>query len=78
MNGNGHHTHTHADPSLMGDGSACFWRNTPSSSRGRCRQTSVDGFRVYVPDATRSQFVEHRTTGCANAAVHLIGHRPYR
>ncbi|WP_134767004.1 DUF4232 domain-containing protein [Nocardioides sp. 1609] len=46
--------------------------------RRECRPTAVDGFRVYVPNATRSQFVAHRTTGCASGTVHLLGHRPYR
>ena len=49
--------------------------NFPAST---CRPTAVDGFRVYVPNATKSQFVVHRTTGCANAAVHLLSHKPYR
>ncbi|MBB6627278.1 DUF4232 domain-containing protein [Nocardioides sp. KIGAM211] len=43
----------------------------------KCRPTAVDGFRVYVPNATASQFVKHRTTGCRNADVHLIAHRPF-
>lgn len=46
--------------------------------RRTCRPRAVDGFRVYVPDATRSQFVAHATTGCANARVRLISQRPYR
>ncbi|SEC38894.1 Protein of unknown function [Nocardioides exalbidus] len=46
--------------------------------RSRCRPTPVDGFRVYVPDSTQSQFVRHRTTGCGNDAVHLISHRAFR
>ena len=45
--------------------------------RRTCRPTHVDGFRVYVPNATRSQFVEHPTRGCANPDVHLITHRAY-
>ena len=45
--------------------------------RGRCRPTPVDGFRVYAPDTTRSFFVAHATTGCANEAVHLLSHRPF-
>ena len=44
----------------------------------RCRPVPVDGFRVYVPNATRSQFIEHPTTGCANPRVHLLSHRAYR
>jgi hypothetical protein len=43
----------------------------------KCRPTPVDGFRVYVPDATTAQFVAHRTTGCANSAVHLLAHKPF-
>ncbi len=44
----------------------------------KCRPRHVDGFRVYVPDATASQYVAHPTTGCANPAVHLLSQRPYR
>ena len=42
-----------------------------------CQPTKVDGFRVYLPDETRSQFIEHRTTGCANPAIHLLEHKAY-
>jgi hypothetical protein len=45
--------------------------------RARCRPAPVDGFRVFVPDSTRSQLVAHRTTGCRNPAVHLLSHRPF-
>ncbi|GAA1927830.1 DUF4232 domain-containing protein [Nocardioides hwasunensis] len=45
--------------------------------RARCRPTPVDGFRVYVPDSTRSQFVARPTTGCRNDAVHLLSHKPF-
>ncbi len=45
--------------------------------RRHCRPTPVDGFRVYVPNETRSQFVAHPTRGCADRQVHLIAHRPY-
>src|SRR4029077_16263786 len=44
----------------------------------RCRRAHVDGFRVYVPNATLSQFVPHPTTGCRNAKGHLLFHKPYR
>ena len=44
----------------------------------RCRPTEVDGFRVYLPDETRSQFIAHKTTGCANPDVHLLAHKAYR
>ena len=46
--------------------------------RRECRPTKVDGFRVYVPDETRSIFIEHKTTGCANPKVHLLAHKAYR
>lgn len=46
--------------------------------RRRCHPRHVDGFRVYVPDATRSQYVEHPTTGCASSRVHLVSHKAYR
>ncbi|CAN5428357.1 hypothetical protein BH09ACT12_BH09ACT12_12030 [soil metagenome] len=45
--------------------------------RKKCHPTPVDGFRVYVPDATRSQYIEHATTGCAKKRVKLISHKPY-
>lgn len=44
----------------------------------RCHPTKVDGFRVYLPDETRSQYVAHRTTGCANDRIHLLAHKAYR
>ena len=44
----------------------------------RCRPAHVRGFRVYVPDATRSQFVRHPATGCRNPAIHLLTHKAYR
>lgn len=47
-------------------------------SASTCHPTAVDGFRVYVPNATKSQFIAHRTTGCANPAVHLIAHKPFQ
>ncbi|MEX0427300.1 DUF4232 domain-containing protein [Nocardioides sp. DS6] len=43
-----------------------------------CTPTHVDGFRVYVPNATKSQYVVHPTTGCAKAKVHLLSHHSYR
>ena len=43
-----------------------------------CRPRHVDGFRVYVPDEIRSQFIPHETTGCANPDIHLIAHKAYR
>ncbi|HEU5038417.1 MAG TPA: DUF4232 domain-containing protein [Nocardioides sp.] len=46
--------------------------------RHRCRPAHVNGFRVYLPDETRSQFVKHSTTGCRNHRVHLLSHKAYR
>ena len=43
----------------------------------QCQPTPVDGFRVYLPDETRSQFIEHQTTGCANDEIHLLAHKAY-
>ncbi|GAB2970676.1 DUF4232 domain-containing protein [Nocardioides montaniterrae] len=42
-----------------------------------CRPVHVDGFRVYVPNATRSQFIAHPGTACANTRIHLLSHRAY-
>ena len=46
--------------------------------KAKCKPRHVDGFRVYVPDSTASQFIARPTTGCANPAVHLLSHKPYR
>jgi hypothetical protein len=46
--------------------------------RRTCRPEHVDGFRVYLPDESRSQYVVHPTTGCRNHGVHLLSHRAYR
>ena len=46
--------------------------------RKRCHPAHVDGFRIYVPNATASQYVVHPTTGCRNAHVRLIIQKPYR
>jgi hypothetical protein len=46
--------------------------------RATCRPLAVDGFRVYIPNTTRSQFVKHATVGCQNATVHLMSHKSYR
>lgn len=43
-----------------------------------CKRAHVDGFRVYVPNATRSQYVKHPTVGCRNAKVHLLFQKPLR
>jgi hypothetical protein len=46
--------------------------------RRTCRPRHVDGFRVYVPNATLSQYVVHPTTGCRNHRIKLIHQKPYR
>ena len=51
--------------------------NADVYDRSACHPRHVDGFRVYVPNATRSQYVPHPTTGCAVKSVHLIDHRAY-
>ncbi|CAB4696487.1 MAG: DUF4232 domain-containing protein [Actinobacteria bacterium] len=43
-----------------------------------CHPTKVDGFRVYVPNSTESQFVAHPTTGCSSSSVELLSHRALR
>ena len=57
--------------------SAVVETSTGPYSKKECQPTPVDGFRVYIPDETRSQFIEHETTGCANPAIHLISHNAY-
>jgi len=52
--------------------------NAHNYPKRRCHRRHVDGFRVYVPDATKSQFVRHETTGCARVKVHLLAHKAYR
>ena len=44
----------------------------------RCHPAHVDGFRVYVPNATKSQYVVHPRTGCRNPHIRLISQKPYR
>jgi hypothetical protein len=46
--------------------------------RKRCHPTHVDGFRIYVPNATRSQYVARPTTGCRSSRVKLIQQKPYQ
>lgn len=46
--------------------------------RRECRPAHVDGFRVYLPNETRSQYLPHPTTGCRNHDVTLITHQAYR
>ncbi len=46
--------------------------------RKTCRRAHVDGFRVYVPNSTASQYVPHATTGCRNPHVKLVFQQPLR
>ncbi len=46
--------------------------------RKQCRPQHVDGFRIYVPNATLSQYVAHPTLGCRNDRIKLIHQKPYR
>lgn len=52
--------------------------STGPYDKKKCKPRKVDGFRVYIPDETRSQFIAHETTGCANAEIHLLTHTAYR
>jgi len=47
-------------------------------SKKRCRPAHVDGFRVYVPNATKAQYVARARTGCRNHHVKLIFQKPLR
>jgi hypothetical protein len=52
--------------------------NALNFPRHRCHPTHVDGFRVYVPNATASQYVVHPHVGCRNPHVELIFQEPLR
>lgn len=52
--------------------------NALNFPRHRCHPTHVDGFRVYVPNATASQYVVHPHVGCRNADVELMFQKPLR
>lgn len=49
-----------------------------SVARSVCHPRRVASFDVIVPDGTVGRFVAHPTLGCANPAVHLLSHTPYR
>lgn len=51
--------------------------STAPYDRRVCRPVHVDGYRVYVPNATRSQFIAHPGTACSNPHVHLLSHSAY-
>ena len=52
--------------------------NALNFPKRRCHPVHVNGFRVYVLDSKRSQFVPHATTGCMRPRVHLLSHKAYR
>jgi hypothetical protein len=62
---------------VLDPGESVVSRVAANYPRGTCHPTRVDGFRVYVPDSRVSQYVAHRTTGCAGTDVHLITHTPF-
>ncbi len=66
--------------SPRGSRCAAGWSRPRAGPYGRvaCRHAHVDGFRVYLPDETHSQFVKHPTVGCRNRHIHLLAHRAYR
>lgn len=57
--------------------SAVSETSTGPYSKAQCHPTKVDGFRVYVPDSTKSQFVAHATTTCANPTLDMLAHKAY-
>jgi hypothetical protein len=50
--------------------------NALNFPKQRCDRAHVDGFRVYVPNATASQYVVHPHIGCRNPHVKLIFQKP--
>ena len=52
--------------------------NALNYPKRRCHPAHVDGFRVYVPNATASQYVVHPHVGCRNAHVKLMHQKPLR
>jgi hypothetical protein len=50
--------------------------NALNFPKQRCHRAHVDGFRVYVPNATASQYVVHPHIGCRNPHVELIFQKP--
>lgn len=51
---------------------ASLRRTQPGNYGDDCRQTKVDGFRVFPPGSTESAFVAFPTTGCKNTEVPLL------
>jgi hypothetical protein len=52
--------------------------NAANFPKKRCRPAHVDGFRIYVPNATRSQYVVHPHVGCRNPNITLMFQKPLR
>jgi hypothetical protein len=52
--------------------------NALNFPKKRCQPAHVDGFRIYVPNATASQYVVHPHVGCRNPHVKLMHQKPYR
>jgi hypothetical protein len=50
--------------------------NALNFPKKRCRPAHVDGFRIYVPNATKSQFVVHPHVGCRNPDITLMFQKP--
>jgi hypothetical protein len=50
--------------------------NALNYPKKRCRPAHVDGFRVYVPNATASQYVVHPHVGCRNPLIQLMHQKP--
>jgi hypothetical protein len=50
--------------------------NALNFPKARCHPTHVDGFRVYVPNSTVSQYVVHPHVGCRNPHVKLMFQKP--
>jgi hypothetical protein len=57
--------------------SAVSETSTGPYSAKECQPTKVDGFRVYVPDSTKAQFVAHKTTTCANTDLDMLTHKAF-
>jgi hypothetical protein len=52
--------------------------NASNYPKRRCRPAHVDGFRIYVPNATSSQYVVHPHLGCRNPNITLMFQKPLR
>ena len=57
--------------------SAVSETTTGPYSQAQCHPTKVDGFRVYVPDSTKAQFVAHPTTTCADTDLQMLSHKAF-